>query len=68
MLFVGIGGSLRRGGGENHEPDKQGEQSAEERQVLHLPVGKLRLFFGQKWMTVSCGTGLLGNCFWGEGR
>ncbi len=37
--FVGIGGSLRRGGGENHEPDKQGEQSAQERPAFHWLVG-----------------------------
>ena len=30
---------MRRGGGENHEPEKQGEQSAQERKAFYLPVG-----------------------------
>ena len=37
--FVGIGGRLRRGGAESHEPDKEGEQSAQEGQAFHFPVG-----------------------------
>jgi hypothetical protein len=30
---------LRRGGGESHEPEKQGEQRAQEGKAFHLPVG-----------------------------
>ena len=36
---VRIGGRLRRGGGESHEPKKQCEQRAQEGKAFHLPVG-----------------------------